>query len=78
MRCNNDKWIYLKNNGPTFYIRDNSYSSCIGMIKYLNDKFDLRGINYSMFDTSLLKKDKRKNVLNDYLCEKIESYVNNN
>ena len=58
--------------------RSNIYSSCIGMIKYLNDKFDLRGINYSMFDTSLLKKDKRKNVLNDYLCEKIESYVNNN
>ena len=59
-------------------IRSNLYSSCIGMIKYLHDKLELRGINYTMFDIMSLKKDKKKNVLNDYVVEKIEEYLNNN
>lgn len=59
-------------------VRSNSYSTCVGMIKYLHDKLELRGINYTMFESLSLKKDKKKNVLNDYVVEKIEEYFNNN
>lgn len=59
-------------------IRSNMYSSCIGMIKYLYEKLELRGINYSMFDISKIKNSKKKNVLNDYVVDKIENYLNSN
>lgn len=59
-------------------IRSNMYSSCIGMIKYLHEKLELRGINYSMFDISNYKKEKKKSVLNDFVIEKIENYINSN
>lgn len=58
--------------------RSNTYSTCMGMIKYLHDKLDLRGINYSMFDIDVLKKDKKKGILSEYVVEKIEEYLNSN
>lgn len=36
-------------NIPTMGIRHNKYSSCFGIIKYFNDKLDLRGKHYNMF-----------------------------
>ena len=59
-------------------VRSNLYSSCMGMIKYLHDKLELRGINYTMYESLSLKKDKKKSFLNDYVIEKIEEYLNNN
>lgn len=59
-------------------IRSNLYSSCMGMIKYLHEKLQLRGINYTMYDLTSLKKEKKKTVLNDFVVEKIEEYLNNN
>ncbi len=58
-------------------IRSNLYSTSMGMIKYLHDKLELRGINYTMFEP-VSKKDKKKNILSDYVIEKIEEYLNNN
>lgn len=58
-------------------VRDNLYSTCMGMIKYIHDKLELRGINYTMFEP-VSKKDKKKNILSDYVIEKIEEYLNNN
>lgn len=58
-------------------IRNNLYSTCMGMIKYLHDKLELRGINYTMFE-GINKKDKKKTVLNDYVIEKIEEYLRSN
>lgn len=58
-------------------VRSNLYSTCMGMIKYLHDKLELRGISYTMFE-SMSKKDKKKSVLNDYVIEKMEDYLNNN
>ena len=46
-------------------------------VKYLHDKLELRGINYTMYESLSSNKDKRKNVLNDYVVEKIEEYLNN-
>jgi len=59
-------------------IRSNLYSSCMGMIKYLHEKLQLRGINYTMYDLTSFKKEKKKNVLNDFVVDKIEEYLNNN
>jgi cell division protein FtsA len=37
-------------------IRHNKYSSCYGIIKYFNDKLDLRGKTYTMFSDEDIEK----------------------
>lgn len=59
-------------------VRSNLYSTSMGMIKYLHDKLELRGINYTMFDIETSEKDKKKSILTEYVVEKIEEYLNSN
>lgn len=55
----------------TMGIRNNSYSSCFGLIKYFNNKLDFRGINYTMIkdeEMDSLNKNytKKDNILNKF------------
>ena len=43
-------------NLTTMGIRHNKYSSCYGIIKYFNDKLDLRGKTYNMFSEEDVEK----------------------
>ncbi len=59
-------------------IRHNSYSSAYGIIKYYNDKMDLRGRNYSMVseeDVVLMMNNINENVM-DTKVEKISKVSN--
>ena len=38
-------------NVDTLGVRDNKYSTALGMIKYFIDKMEIRGKNYSMINT---------------------------
>ena len=64
----------IKNMG----IRNNMYSSCLGLIKYFNDKLNFRGITYSMVnekDSSMLIQLKDKNNLTkDGILNKVFGY----
>jgi len=58
-------------------IRNNSYSSCYGMIKYFHNKLDLRGLAYSMISSEdekklISNKDKTGNI--DNIVSKIFGY----
>lgn len=55
-------------------VRSNLYSTSLGMIKYLHDKLELRGISYNMIDNTA-KKEKKKGILSDYIVDKIEEYI---
>ena len=54
------------------------YSSCLGLIKYFNDKLNFRGITYSMVnekDSSMLIQLKDKNNLTkDGILNKVFGY----
>ena len=47
-------------NITTMGIRNNKFSTCAGLIKYLNDKLELRDSNYTMFN-----KDKINSLMNN-------------
>ena len=52
----------------TIGIRDNSYSQCIGMIKYFIDKLNIRGKEYTMFDEDKqieLVENRKSNISNN-------------
>ena len=55
-------------------VRSNLYSTSLGMIKYLHDKLELRGITYNMIDNTS-KKEKKKGILSEYIVDKIEEYI---
>lgn len=71
-------------NMTTLGLRNNKYSTAIGMIKYFHEKLKLRGINYSMFDESKLDgtlMNNKKNLLNinnETFVGKIFDYFTNN
>ena len=56
------------NDIKTMGIRNNMYSSCFGIIKYLNNKLNFRGINYTMIkdeDSMSLDRDD-ENIFNRF------------
>lgn len=56
-------------------VRNNVYSSCLGLIKYFYNKLDFRGINYSMIkeeDSDKIIKDKNTN--RDGILNKVFGY----
>ena len=59
---------------PLIGVRHNKYSSCLGTIKYFDDKLTLRGKTYNMFNDEefdeLLNKDKKMNM-NDNILSKV-------
>ena len=58
----------------TLGVRDNKYTTALGMVKYFNDKMLVRGKNYTMIDSvdeSLLITPKNNNKKNDKIITKI-------
>ena len=58
---------------PIMGIRHNKYSSCYGVIRYFNDKLNLRGKDYNMFTNEEIEEllDSSKNTALDNLTSKI-------
>ena len=59
-------------------VRDNKYSTAIGLIKNFNDKLNLKDKDYSIFDEEeidiLCSSDKRINVASDSILGKVFGY----
>lgn len=61
-------------NITTMGIRHNKYSSVFGLLKYYDDKLSLRGKRMSMFtshDVDLLLSDKKEEITNDHIINKV-------
>ena len=71
-------------NMTTLGLRNNKYSTAMGMIKYFHDKLRIRNLNYSMFEESKLDgtlMNNKKNLLNinsETFVGKIFDYFTNN
>lgn len=59
-------------------VRNNIYSSSIGMIKYYYDKLALRGINYTMYENIREMIANKKSLLQDKILEDMKKYLENN
>jgi len=61
-------------NIKTMGVRHNKYSSVLGLLKYYDDKLSLRGKRDSMFsedEVSLLYKDKKEEITNEHIVNKV-------
>ena len=61
-------------NIPQIGVRHNKYSSCLGTIKYFDDKLTLRGKTYNMFsdgDSNELVNTQKKMSMNDNILSKV-------
>lgn len=70
-------------NMTTLGIRNNKYSSASGIIKYFYEKSILTGVDYSMFDDTMLNEmmNNKKNLLNttsDNIVSKVFNFFTNN
>lgn len=65
-------------NMNTIGVRDNSYTTAVGMIKYYVDKLKIRDISYDMYEDYNEKIENKKNLLRDGLIENIRDYMENN
>ncbi|MBR3211280.1 MAG: cell division protein FtsA [Bacilli bacterium] len=66
-------------NLTTMGIRHNKYSSCYGILKYFNDKLDLRGKAYNMFsedDVEKMKKVDASEITNNIQDKVFGHYFN--
>ena len=63
-------------------VRNNKYSSCVGMIKYFNKKLELRDKEFSIFDKNeledLVNTSKRVNISSNSILGKIFGYFFDN
>ena len=59
-------------------VRNNIYTSCVGMLKYYYDKLKLRGIDYTMYEDIPTMIQDKKNVLHDKIIDDMKKYLENN
>ena len=59
-------------------VRNNIYTSCVGMLKYYYDKLKLRGIDYSMYQDIPAMFQEKKNVLHEGIIDDMKRYLENN
>lgn len=63
----------------TIGVRNNIYTSCVGMLKYYYDKLKIRGINYTMYNEVEKEiKDSKRNILHEKIIEDMKRYLENN
>ena len=62
----------------TIGVRNNIYTSCVGMIKYYYDKLRLRGIDYTMYDNSEEMLADKKKLLQDKIIDDMKKYLEDN
>ena len=58
-------------------VRNNIYTSSIGMLKYYYDQLSLRGIDYTMYE-NLSEIVKNKKVLHDKIISEMKKYCEDN
>lgn len=59
-------------------VRNNVYTSCVGMLKYYYDKLKLRGINYTMYEDIPTMFQSKKNILHEKIIDDMKKYLENN
>ncbi len=59
-------------------VRNNIYTSSVGMIKYYYDKLMVRGISYSMYEDLEKTISSKKNIIQDKLIDDMKKYLDNN
>ncbi len=59
-------------------VRNNIYTSCVGMIKYYYDKLEVRGIKYTMYEDISKLISSKKSVLHEKILEDMKKYCENN
>lgn len=65
-------------NMSTIGVRNNIYTSSVGMIKYYYDKLLLRGIDYTMYEEIEKSIQNKKNIIQDKLIDDMKKYLDNN
>ena len=65
-------------NMSTIGVRNNVYTSSVGMIKYYYDKLNIRGIEYTMYEDIKKSIDSKKNVIQDKIIDDMKRYLDNN
>ena len=65
-------------NMNTIGVRNNIYTSSVGMIKYYYDKLKLRGIDYTMYTDILKSVESKKNNLQKKVIDDMKKYLDNN
>ena len=65
-------------NMNTIGVRNNIYTSSVGMIKYYYDKLLIRGIDYTMYDKISEVISNKKSVLHEKILDDMEKYHDDN
>ena len=65
-------------NMNTIGVRNNIYTSSVGMIKYYYDKLKIRGIDYTMYEDIEKMINNKKNIIQDKLIDDMKEYLDNN
>ena len=65
-------------NMNTIGVRNNIYTSSVGMIKYYYDKLKIRGIDYTMYEDIKESIDNKKNTIQEKLIDDMKKYLDNN
>ncbi len=65
-------------NMSTIGVRNNVYTSSVGMIKYYYDKLKMRGIDYTMYEDIEKSINNKKNTIQDKLIDDMKKYLDNN
>ena len=62
----------------TIGVRNNVYTSSVGMIKYYYDKLKVRGIEYTMYEDLEKSIENKKNVIQEKIIDDMKKYLDNN
>ena len=62
----------------TIGVRNNIYTSCVGMIKYYYDKLLIRGINYTMYEKMEDALVNKKSLLHEKIIDDMKKYLEDN
>ena len=65
-------------NMSTIGVRNNIYTSSVGMIKYYYDKLSIRGIDYTMYEEIEKNTETKKNIVEETVINDIKNYIENN
>ena len=65
-------------NMSTIGVRNNVYTSCVGMLKYYYDKLRIRGIDYTMYTDILKNIQDKKNIVQNKVLDDFKEYIENN
>ena len=65
-------------NMSTIGVRNNVYTSCVGMLKYYYDKLKIRGIDYTMYAEIEKEMQEKKNIVQNRIIDDMKKYLDNN